>query len=321
MREKFRKFLHEHLHLWHRRREKAWAGLSILVFPEMSSAPPHRLRINYYILFFLIALVVTVTLSGAVLWLGRQFETVQSVSSIERRKVLLSNFHLLLTEKQELLQRSREQIRSFREISWKDSNDLDNYIDSRVSPEISEDPGVASRLQQDLIALRDLNQKSEVVLGTAAHHGLHMIWNRAYLNWVMPRGRPMMPGVGSISSGFGGRKDPFGRATKGDFHTGVDFAAAPGTPIIATAPGMIMQTVEESRSGYGIYVRVHHGFGISTLYAHCSELAVKEGQRVDRGDVIAYVGATGSATGHHLHYEVRFGSEPGRNPAPFISLK
>ena len=131
----------------------------------------------------------------------------------------------------------------------------------------------------------------------------------------------MMPGVGSISSGYGGRKDPFGRSTEGDFHTGVDFAAAPGTPIIATAPGMVMQTVGESRSGYGIYVRLHHGFGISTLYAHCSELAVKEGQRVDRGDVIAYVGATGSATGHHLHYEVRFGSNRGRNPAPFISLK
>ena len=93
-----------------------------------------------------------------------------------------------------------------------------------------------------------------------------------------------------------------------------------GAPI-ATAPGMVMQTVGESRSGYGIYVRVHHGFGISTLYAHCSELAVEEGQRVDRGDVIAYVGATGSATGHHLHYEVRFGSQPGRNPSPYIRLK
>lgn len=321
MREKFRKFLHEHLHLWNRRREKAWAGLSILVFPEMSSAPPKRIRINYYILFFVLALVVTVTLSGGVVWLARQFETVQSVSTIERRKVLLSNFHLLLTEKQELLQRSREQIRAFREISWNDSAALETYIQSQINSDTSVDPTVASRLQQDLITLRSMNQESTVVLETAAHHGLHMIWNRAYLNWIMPRGRPMMPGVGSISSGYGGRKDPFGRTTSGDFHTGVDFAAAPGTPILATAPGMVMQTVGDSRSGYGIYVRVHHGFGISTLYAHCQELAVEEGQRVDRGDVIAYVGATGSATGHHLHYEVRFGSERGRNPTPFVSTK
>ncbi len=321
MRDKFRKFLQNHLHLWNRRREKAWAGLSILVFPEMSSAPPRRIRINYYILFFVVALVVSVILSGAFLWVGRQFQTVQSVSSIERRKVLLSNFHMLLTEKRELLNRSREQIEEFRDLSWKDARDLEAYIESQIEPQQVQNVTPASRLEQDLITLKSLSQESDVVLGTAAHHGLHMIWNRAYLNWIIPRGRPTMPGVGSISSGYGGRKDPFGRSNEGDFHTGVDFAAAPGTPIIATAPGMVMQTVGESRSGYGIYVRVHHGFGISTLYAHCSELAVEEGQRVDRGDVIAYVGATGSATGHHLHYEVRFGSQPGRNPSPYIRLK
>ena len=210
MREKIRKFLQNHLHLWNRRREKAWAGLSILVFPEMSSAPPTRIRINYYILFFVVALIVSVILSGAALWLGRQFETVQSVSSIERRKVMLSNFHVLLDEKKVLLKRSREQIEAFRDLSWKDARDLEDYIESQITPQSVQDVTPASRLEQDLITLKSLSQESDVVLGTAAHHGLHMIWNRAYLNWIIPRGRPMMPGVGSISSGYGGRKDPFG---------------------------------------------------------------------------------------------------------------
>ena len=287
----------------------------------MSSAPPTRIRINYYILFFVAALIVSVTLSGAVLWIARQFQTVQSVSAIEKRKVLLSNFHLLLTEKRALVERSRDQMEAFRELSWKDSSELAEFIQQRVRSAPDTEITPASRLEHDLVALRNLTQESNIILGTAAHHSLHMIWNRAYLSWVMPRGRPMMPGIGSISSGYGGRKDPFGRTMEGEFHTGIDFAAAPGTPIIATAPGMVMMTVNDGNSGYGRYVRIHHAFGISTLYAHCTELNVEEGQRVDRGDVVGFVGKTGSATGYHVHYEVRFGSEPGRNPAPFISLK
>ncbi len=157
MRDKFRKFLQNHLHLWNRRREKAWAGLSILVFPEMSSAPPRRIRINYYILFFVVALVVSVILSGAFLWVGRQFQTVQSVSSIERRKVLLSNFHMLLTEKRELLNRSREQIEEFRDLSWKDARDLEAYIESQIEPQQVQNVTPASRLEQDLITLKSLS--------------------------------------------------------------------------------------------------------------------------------------------------------------------
>lgn len=108
------------------------------------------------------------------------------------------------------------------------------------------------------------------------------------------------PVVGYLSSMFGTRTDPF---TGGpDFHPGLDIAANKGTPIRATADG----TVDSAgyAGNYGNAVVVNHGFGISTRYGHMSRFAVRAGQKVRRGDVIGYVGATGRATSSHLHYEI-----------------
>lgn len=105
-----------------------------------------------------------------------------------------------------------------------------------------------------------------------------------------------------ISSGFGVRKHPILGYSK--MHTGVDFAAPIGTPIFAAGDGTI---VEMGRKGaYGNYIKLRHGSGYHTAYAHCSKFkkALRTGQKVRQGDVIAYVGATGRATGPHLHFEV-----------------
>lgn len=108
------------------------------------------------------------------------------------------------------------------------------------------------------------------------------------------------PVHGWLSAGFGTRPDPF--TGQADFHPGLDISAEKGTPVLATADGTI--DLAAPSGDYGNLVVVDHGFGLVTRYGHLSKFAVWQGQQVKRGDVIGFVGATGRATGPHLHYEV-----------------
>ncbi len=105
-----------------------------------------------------------------------------------------------------------------------------------------------------------------------------------------------------IASGFGYRIDPIYKTIK--MHAGLDFTAPQGTPIYATANGVV-QTAGRSDGGYGNHVVIDHGYGYETLYGHMVRIKAKRGQRVTRGEVIGYVGSTGKSTGPHCHYEVR----------------
>lgn len=104
-----------------------------------------------------------------------------------------------------------------------------------------------------------------------------------------------------ISSYFGYRPDPIYKIEK--FHSGMDFTAALGTEAYATGDGVVFD-VERNEWGYGNMVILDHGYGYKTRYAHLLKPAVRKGQKVKRGQVIGYIGATGKATGVHLHYEV-----------------
>lgn len=104
-----------------------------------------------------------------------------------------------------------------------------------------------------------------------------------------------------MASGYGYRIHPIYKVRK--MHWGTDFSAPTGTPIYATGDGVV-RTYKRSRSGYGRHIIIDHGFGYETLYGHMSEIEVRRGQRVKRGDIIGYVGSTGSSTAPHLHYEV-----------------
>jgi len=121
------------------------------------------------------------------------------------------------------------------------------------------------------------------------------------------------PTLGLVTSSFGMRNSPFTNQRK--MHEGMDIAAAIGTLIRAPADGLVVQAGDES--GYGRLVGIDHGYGLTTRYGHCSELLVIKGQRVRRGDPVATVGATGSATGPHLHYEVRLNGIPV-NPNKYL---
>ena len=104
-----------------------------------------------------------------------------------------------------------------------------------------------------------------------------------------------------LASGFGMRIHPIYKIAK--MHTGLDFTADIGTEIYATGDGVI-ESIESKYSGYGQHVIINHGFGYESLYAHMSRVAVRPGQKVRRGQIIGYVGNTGTSTGPHLHYEV-----------------
>lgn len=116
----------------------------------------------------------------------------------------------------------------------------------------------------------------------------------------------MAPVAGHITSGFGMRYHPILHFTR--MHTGIDFGAAWGSPIVAAADGQVIGA--GWAGGYGQQVQVSHGGGIVTTYSHMSGIAASDGEMVRQGQVIGYVGSTGLATGPHLHFEVRLNGTP-----------
>ncbi len=105
-----------------------------------------------------------------------------------------------------------------------------------------------------------------------------------------------------MASGFGWRSDPFTKARK--MHRGMDFTAPKGTPVYASGDGKVVRA-DNNSSGYGKHIRIDHGYGYLSLYAHLSKYNVKRRQKVKRGDLIGFVGSTGRSEAPHLHYEVR----------------
>jgi murein DD-endopeptidase MepM/ murein hydrolase activator NlpD len=116
-----------------------------------------------------------------------------------------------------------------------------------------------------------------------------------------------------VASGFGYRTDPFTKARK--FHWGMDFTARRGTPVYASGDGVVSRA-DNTASGYGKHIRIDHGYGYESLYAHLFDYNVRKGQRVKRGDLIGFVGSTGRSEAPHLHYEI-FKDNERINPINF----
>jgi murein DD-endopeptidase MepM/ murein hydrolase activator NlpD len=127
----------------------------------------------------------------------------------------------------------------------------------------------------------------------------------------LPSGMPT-EGV-TLSSRYGWRIHPIHGDAR--MHRGIDIPGTTGSPVFATAEGAV--TLADWSEGYGLLVQIDHGAGLDTRYAHLSSLAVTQGQRVHKGQVLGYVGSTGSSTGPHLHYEVRMAGEAD-DPTAFL---
>lgn len=166
-------------------------------------------------------------------------------------------------------------------------------------------------------ALREMNQELTQLRGAASRQeaSLQMLIeyfeDKRSLHAATPS---LWPVRGWVTSHFGNRLSPFSGIEK--FHEGIDIASQTGTPVVAPADGVVIKA--GFGTGYGNMVEISHGYGFKTLFAHNSRLNVKTGQRIRRGDIISYVGDSGSSTGPHLHYEVRINGLPV-NPTKYMN--
>jgi murein DD-endopeptidase MepM/ murein hydrolase activator NlpD len=162
------------------------------------------------------------------------------------------------------------------------------------------------------------NPQNEMVLGSSYQDELNDI-NEKDINQVISSIKEhydfASPLEGTLSSSFGNRVDPFTNKLK--HHNGVDIDAGQGALISSVLEGEITEV--QSSKTYGKYVKIEHGNGLSTVYAHCSELIAKKGQKVSKGEVIASVGNTGLSIGSHLHFEIWKGGQ-ALDPLCFIDF-
>jgi len=148
----------------------------------------------------------------------------------------------------------------------------------------------------------DILSKQTVVQSRSLDEIERLAANKAELIEAIPSIQPVKnQDVTRMASGYGYRIDPFTKKRR--FHYGMDFSARKGTPIYATGNGIVKRADNRS-SGFGKHIRIHHGFGYVSIYAHLSKYNVRRGQKVKRGDIIGFVGNTGRSIGPHLHYEI-----------------
>ncbi len=245
-------------------------------------------------------------------------------SSYTRMLLKVSAFNQLRTEKDQLKSNySRlEQVAKERDVQVASLGSIASEVSALYG--LKSDPNlVAASADQihDAEITSSLDQLH--ALRTSALTGATMVGltmgltrNATTADWIKANSAPnLWPVEGQVTGSFGERIDPFNG--EGAFHSGVDIGSTYGKQIIAPADGVVVAT--ETLGGYGKAILIDHGSGISTRYGHLSGFAVTPGQRVQRGDVIGYVGESGRSTGPHLHYEVRINGTPV-NPYKYLRM-
>lgn len=296
--------------------------LSIIIVPntsgkvKMYTVSPFRIK-----LLSLISLAVLILLAAG---------TGYQVNRIINENMALKNFNAQLyalnAEQKNLIEEKASEIKSLKELASAVNEKIDDYVDKyreitdkyiagridssktsrsgeRMVQSFAED---ISELKDILKSLSELNDSEQAEL-----FNLDEIEDKlkTYLDTIPT----LWPASGKLSSTFGQRQDPIvGRRR---FHEGIDIAASYGEDIKAAASGTVV--LARNYSSYGRTVIINHGRGITTLYAHANKLLVKEGQKVNKGDVIAKVGSSGRSTGPHLHFEIRIDNEPV-NPLDYL---
>lgn len=240
--------------------------------------------------------------------------------SYTRMLMKVARFNELRTEKEQIKSRYTEleqvskekdiQVASLGSIASEVSTMYGLKSDSKLIPASGHVD--KEQVQASLDQLYALRSSAESGVATAGlQYGVR---NASLTDWARASQAPTLwPVEGRLSSSFGERIDPFNG--EGAFHSGVDISSAYGHAVIAPADGRV--TFADFSNGYGRLLTVDHGHGISTRYGHLSAFAVRPGQVVRRGQVIAYVGSSGRVTSPHLHYEVRINDTPV-NPHKYL---
>ncbi|GBF41034.1 metalloendopeptidase [Leptospira ellinghausenii] len=316
-------------HLRWRKRLQKWISrsrekVSFVLIPN-DEKPLAQIEISVGMLGFLFGLSVSLVLLsfGLLLYFSFFFERNLSLEKKTETQLVSFLFYDLLSRD---LRESVEELESMTEslnlLAWEEIPEKEMITqDYLLKEEFRKD---ASELDSNLLLFQQVvttYTQFGVRLGNLVpnfQNAIDYLSMRESIFYSMPRGRPLKPGVGVVTSTFGYRSDPFGILPVGEYHSGIDFAAGEGTPIYATGPGII--AVDTAVGGLGKSVRINHENGFFTLYGHCSLILVNPGDRVKRGDKIALVGQTGKATGAHVHYEVRIGLDAPLDPEEYINL-
>lgn len=223
----------------------------------------------------------------------KKIEQLTSVKEEQDKKIAtLDRNAQLVSERIKGLNELEEKVRRMVGLSTpatsRGSVSRDSRSDANISYDNETTAELISQIDQKTQSLQDLISKVAARLD--------------YLNSI-PSAYPV---YGTITSPFGMRKSPFGYGT--EFHPGIDISVPVGTPVKAAGKGVV--TYAGWLTGYGNAVIIDHGYGIESVYGHNSEILVKVGQSVKRGDIIAKSGNTGRSTGPHVHFEVRVNGNP-----------
>lgn len=206
--------------------------------------------------------------------------------------------------------RSEQQTaRQTQEAALKDLADQQTEVENTIA-EIREQESLLQQAEQALRQQAASVDKEVKDKEQSMHQQITNVVSESGYLWPLPAG------YDTLTSLFAGRRHPI----TGQYHnhTGIDIPAPGGTPIYAAKSGVVVTSVR--KGSYGNYVVISHSDGSSTLYAHMSSRVAREGQTVKQGQVIGYVGTTGSSTGNHLHLEVRINGVR-RNPTDFYKSK
>ena len=288
-----------------RKYRNSWNGLSVLVMAEDSARPPSSYRINYLILFFIAAIVIV--LPAAALWTAGQriLESKGQGTPMSGRIALLSEVSSVNKERKRLFAELQSRQDAYQRISR-------NYQDVQVAFRNLDpgDPDKLTRASYNSMSLETNEMRLFRVRFTrfmeTSRSAMSFLKHRVEIYDIIPRGLAVPKEKLRYIGKYGRRTNPV-TGTDTEFHEGIDLIVPHGTPVMATGPGTVIEVQNASDSGYGLFVRIHHGLGYTTLYAHNSENLVEEGDTVKRGQLIGKVGETGRTVGAHLHYEVKLG--------------
>lgn len=272
---------------------------------------PLRVKLLRVFAFFVTAIVT----AGIIVVIAFQYIDSPKTKLLEQQNADLKDDYTVLQQQVNLLQQKMD------ELSKRDNNVYRSIFESSPIPDSArlkamekskEIQLVTSLGETDLIKSIG-SQLNKLILLAAYQEKSYsdiekMVKNKEKLLAAIPAIQPVSDkDLTRIASGFGTRIDPVYKVPK--YHAGLDFAAPIGTPIYATADGVVTDA-GFNEGGYGNRVIIDHGFGYETLYGHMYRIKARQGQKVKRGEVIGYVGSTGKSTGPHCHYEVHRNGNP-----------
>ncbi|TGK00877.1 M23 family metallopeptidase [Leptospira semungkisensis] len=319
----------KHLRLrsaWSKIKEKGSRKISFLLVPHDHEAVLN-VEVSVFMAFFLgaLSLLLFLLASAFVVYMNFFFAPNRELIRETDNNVGLFLYYnsLLKDAKKEIsgLEKKTEQLNlvAWDEVPWKRILTFDYVPEFSLTKDVPESSTNMNLYQDTVEGFAERNIEL-FKIKHAFQNAFDYLEERESILYAMPRGRPLKPGVGFVTSTFGGRVDPFGLVEMGEFHSGIDFAAGEGIPIYATAPGIIEDN-GQSAGGLGKSIRINHLNGFYTVYGHCSVVLVTKGQLVNRGELIGHVGSTGKATGPHVHYEVHIGYDPPMDPAEFVNME